>query len=265
LKFGKNMFRIGMVREPCDYYFSEYKWRFEGNGWLHMHLSQEAAKAGEDYELKFYGTEGNQKQFKDWLYHISGVAKPGEKSKNHGSGVVKPTSTDDRCGLFSMRIWLQNINGNVTKQINDDYSAYETCSFMDDISTQTFQEHTPIGHCPCPLGDCAGTSAAKYHKQCASELATTDDFNQYDCWIRTDHASDDLRECMELYKKRGGTANLPDKLEAANTAPADFTCDSMFDAETEQLVMGIDGTLSKKFGYTGCCKPHPSKDMFFPK
>jgi len=275
LRNDKNLFRIGLVREPCDYYLSEYKWRYEGNGWLHMHLGHESKAEGEEYEQRFYSKKGDPDQFKDWLYHISGVARPGEEKPD------RPTSTVDRCGLLSMRMWLQNINGKAAALINEEYGqallldpknktykAHDTCAFMDEIAHRLGEklEHSV---CPCPLGDCARGAADKYHRICAKEVVSTNKLDNYDCWIRTDHTSEDMQECMEKFKERGGTVNMPplDQLDTihGNSNPADFTCSDMYDAESSKLVMSLDGGLMKKFGYKGCCKPHPSKAMVFPR
>lgn len=232
LQGDAQFFRIGAVREPCDYYVSEYFWGIAGRGWLMHQLKREGL-----YE-SFY--DGSKAAFKKWLYYISGL-------KSNATLL-----SSDRCGLLSMRVWSQDFNANAVREINDAYRST-------DASASCASEEED--GCPCPVANCAAAASADHHDHCTKGF-TDSNLGSYDCWIRAEHLDDDMRECMIKYVSRGGVATIaPSSKPTVTNTNGHPSCESMYDAESEGLINLIDGKLRDAFGYAECCKPHPGDKM----
>ena len=109
-------FRVGLIREPCDYAVSEYMFgrrtNFTDSGLGHMRYSLTGQGFGELYE-------GDEKAgFKRWLRFVHGL---NEHDGKDGRGRLVLERHDDaaqHCGLLSIRFWTQIVDTDAAYKIN---------------------------------------------------------------------------------------------------------------------------------------------------
>merc|ERR1712087_204379 len=110
------------------------------------------------------------------------------------------------------------------------------------------------GHCPCPLGNCAGNAPPEWHEACDRGIQEAD-LGKIDCWVRTEFLKDDIQECMDKFSARGGLIGEPVKLGKAYSSPKHDRkkCMNMFHPKLAKFVYeGIDASFVKRFGYSSC-------------
>ena len=264
--FGPNFFRIGVVREPCDYYVSEFFWGRTGQAKNSLGLMTEHKDGGGSphhtkgwlaYALGargrgalYDGSKPTQDLFLSWLKAVVGSSIT--KEEEGSSGELK-----DRCGLESIRFWTQVVSPSASARINErarQQKGYEGC-----INNPSAAK---AGHaCPCPLGECAHAATSEEHASCTRDIAAFD-LSLFDCWLHLDTVDSDLNNCLIRYQKRGGALQV--KLNATpviNKAPsakamhasARSQCSDMHTNETANLVSQTEASFVSKFGLGQCC------------
>ena len=238
-------FRIGLIREPCDYHASEYLWG-------RRHKLSEAGLG-----LMRYALEG---QGLGYLYETANVAagfKTWLKYTHHQLG---PEATRS-CGVLGARLWTQVVNQKAAAAINNfPLNRSTPCVAKGAYWSRKCPE-------PCPIGDCMFQAPEHLRSACHAEVGAFEDAYPFDCWLRTDRLADDFVECLVKYDSGLGPrleALMRDRNQSkqVNHVEGRMSCAQMHDDETAELVYRLDGDVAKLFGYTaGCCRPHPNSQM----
>lgn len=203
-QFGSDYFRVGVVREPCDYYVSEYFWGRTGRGiteerkpidpgdsfshgagWLAFSLAARGREA-------LYGGDATPGAFASW---VEEVALPAERDAEEA---LSPLGRPPRCGLESIRFWTQVAQPLASERINkaNQSGCENTKSAM--VSGRG---------CPCPLGECAREASNEAHAKCVRDIEDFD-LSKFDCWLRLQTVDEDLELCLRKFRSRGGTTLL---------------------------------------------------------
>jgi len=234
-----DFFKVGVIREPCAYYLSLYRWGISQGGehWLARHLKQQGL--GE----RFYGGGGSKGQFKDFVMFLSGTEDDRLDYYN---------TSEELCGLMSMRLWTQILNPTTMDQINAVYDQSPACN-----------EPFGMKPCPCPLGDFVRLVPAALRAQCHRDIAGPR-LAEFDCWLRTERLQDDFSECMAKFSSRGGLLfkDWHQRALQAHNQMTPVVCEDWYDPELAAFVERRDGALARRFGYSGkCCEQHPHTSM----
>lgn len=238
-------FRIGLIREPCDYHASEYLWgrrfgQLRESGLGFMRYALQAQGLGYLYE-----NPNVQAGFKAWL-----------KLTHHQVG----PSPSPSCGVLGARLWTQLINKTAAATINR-LARPESCVVQGESLHGRWSR---VCDPPCPIGDCMFQSSAQLRSICKEEVANFE-ARPFDCWLRTERLSDDFSECMVKYDPslsiRIESLMKQDHQDPKNQMATRPSCASMYDNDTAKLVYELDGDVAGIFGYTGCCHPHPGSRM----
>ena len=242
VQLGTNHFRIGVVREPCDYYVSEYLWGLTGRaesgvaglgphnettvafdhprGWLAFALAAQGNAA-------LYNSPSSPTAFAAWLEHVT----------RHREG--------ERCGLLSMRLWTQVVRPEALHAINRPGCL------------QTREAQLSGNGCACPLADCAGAASAADHAACRQDLRATNVSALFDCWLRLSNVDADLAACLHQYRQRGGHCfvQAPTSGQKANAYHANphAGCEHFHTLETAAAIERVDGLFTEQFGFDACC------------
>ena len=229
-------FRIGLIREPCSYYASEYFWGRAGRGFFARMLNSTR------YGLKDLYTGSINRSFAEWVRIING----GNKTQ--------------RCGLLSTRLWAQVLAPRVATAIN---SKRPGCDAPGSPWEKTLRMSRGQG-CPCPLADCQFSMSSNDHERCVADIEKHDALQNFDCWLRTEQLGDDFDTCLYRYAARGGVPkHVTSRPTNANFHPS---CASLFDESSnldlQRAVYDAEGQLAQRFGWTsGRCRPHSSTKM----
>lgn len=232
--WGDNTFRIGLIREPCSYYISLYRWGLDaGNGHKLAHHLQNQGLG------EFYAGGGSKSQFKRFLKHVL------------MADVSDGPASDRPCGLLSLRVWAQLLRPEVMKKVNPQHQHGEACA--------------GIAPCPVPLGNFGRFLPAKILGECRRDLGGSR-LAAFDCWLRMEHLEGDFKECMAKLQRRGA-GFLKDWQQRVsdvgfvNKMPP-VSCGDWYDDELAALVESSDGALVRRLGYSGrCCEPPSGASM----
>mmetsp|Transcript_45527 Transcript_45527/g.143227 ORF Transcript_45527/g.143227 Transcript_45527/m.143227 type:complete len:437 (+) Transcript_45527:442-1752(+) len=268
--WSSSYFRIGLIREPCEYHVSEYLWgrrlkNFSLQGLGDMRYALEGQGVGSLYQ-------GDVRSgFKSWLKFITKQDIPNPQLS---------------CGVLGARLWTQIINATAARLINRPVGQLrrepgQRCVATIARPNQTRRhcaicrlnnEHTiQTRSCalPCPLADCMRSAPGDLGSACHAEVSSfRREDRPFDCWLRTDRLQNDFLQCMKLCNSRIATrAESMIQRERNRTVnemirPAGTMCDELHDRETASLVYRLDGAIARQFGYSdGCCRPHPAAGM----
>eukprot|EP00418_Pyrodinium_bahamense_P098801 CAMPEP_0179036434 /NCGR_PEP_ID=MMETSP0796-20121207/13615_1 /TAXON_ID=73915 /ORGANISM="Pyrodinium bahamense, Strain pbaha01" /LENGTH=338 /DNA_ID=CAMNT_0020732719 /DNA_START=72 /DNA_END=1088 /DNA_ORIENTATION=+ len=217
---GPDHFRIGLVREPCEYYVSAFFWGQRKRGWLRNAL------VNKYHKTTLYS---NPSKFAEWA-----------------SFVVGPNATrTGGCGLLSMRYWAALVNPEAAQQINIASGAED-----EDES-------------PCPLRDCGRMAPAETLETCQYETNHTR--VPFDCWLRTDNLLPDLKDCLAKFVQKGGQLKPQwrDMVSGNHVLNANkhLNCTLIVPTKTEAMIRHLERSYYERFGFKGCCQPHPGNTM----
>ena len=221
-------FRIGLIREPCDYHASEYLWG-------RRHKLSEAGLG-----LMRYALEG---QGLGYLYETTNVAagfKTWLKYTHHQLG---PEATRS-CGVLGARLWTQVVNQTAAATINNAPLNRSTPCVA---KGAYWSRKCPK---PCPIGDCMFQAPEHLRSACHAEVGAFEDAYPFDCWLRTDRLADDFVECLVKYDSGLGPrleALMRDRNQSKQVNHMDgrMSCAQMHDHETAELVYRLDGGVGQ--------------------
>ena len=245
-------YRIGLIREPCEYHASEYLWG----------RHQQAHDGGPTSSYLGYMRYALRGQGLDNVYETPDVAagfKAWLKLIHHLNGPNAPPT----CGVLGARLWTQVINRTAAATINHaPLNRPKSC-----VAHGRNNSWRKPCDAPCPIGDCMFQASDHLRTTCREEVEAFDDAFPFDCWLRVDRMEDDFVECMSKYDRGGGLGERAKALitnqRQVNHMNGRPSCAQMYyDKEAADLVYALDGGAAKLFGYTGgCCQPHPSSHM----
>jgi len=222
-----SLFRIGLVRSPCDYLLS--MWTFQstmqgsvtGHGtWPHECLA--ASHPDEDVS-KYYAQS-------------PGTVPSTEEDKARFRGWVR-ASAGSHLHYLSYRSYIA---------AHHDPSAFKADPMWDDGQYMA----------------CLGGLPAEDEQRIADKLQAFDLDARYDCLIHTENLNTELRQCMEKYASTIEDAHLRqlllDNMDAASwnqkaNPTKHSTCSDYYDPNTTAFVWGLEGAFARKAGYATCC------------
>merc|ERR1712113_39037 len=101
-----------------------------------------------------------------------------------------------------------------------------------------------LPNCPCPLGDFVAEAPRRAFRVCSAQIRRFD-LAKFDCWIRTDHMSQDVGECFAKFEARGGYLKRDWDPNASSIAESNANahppCEDMYDPRFSDLVNRVDG------------------------
>lgn len=213
-------FRIQVMREPCSYYVS--MWRFQGRyqSSPHPHKLARACLSGNSSEAEYFPWSMREDKAELKVPEHTAAFSRWMHSVHAGANV----------GTLSHRLWC-------TARTN--YST--AIPSWDDGQ----------------LGECSRSLSVDAVREIQNGLADPQQlFGNVHCWVEMSNLNADLAVCLRQFEQaHPGSIDLAflDTLEAKPKHKATWECGSMFDSELEKFVMKMDGPVFRNFGY-GCCK-----------
>eukprot|EP00929_Paragymnodinium_shiwhaense_P038437 TRINITY_DN20301_c0_g1_i1.p1 TRINITY_DN20301_c0_g1~~TRINITY_DN20301_c0_g1_i1.p1 ORF type:complete len:349 (+),score=39.32 TRINITY_DN20301_c0_g1_i1:102-1148(+) len=227
-----DFFRIGNVRNPCDYLLS--MWAFQSSPYGD---STGHGKIPHQCMAKTLSLRGNSEAEPEELY--------GKDMDGH-------FSSDDDIKRF--RQWVRASAGSKVHYLS--YRSYLAAQ------VDPYTSPLPIWDDGQYLG-CLGQLNATEEAHIAETLAAMDLSDRYDCLIHTETLQDDLRSCMMQYAQRVEDTQKREILVKKIAAVTDVmgtsnrgqhgTCEQYFDSDTAAFVWAREGDFASKVGYSKCC------------
>lgn len=223
----KDLFRIGLVRSPCNYLLS--MWAFHST-------VQDDNRYGHAW----------------WAKNCFVETHPGEDvRKYYAQNVSQIPATDDDKARF--RSWVRASAGTRLHYLS--YRSYiaahhDPTAFKNDTAWDDGQ-----------FKACLGSLPQADEERIADALLKFDLHARYDCLLRTEALEKDLYQCLEKYIATIADPSTQTMLRQRfnstvvgreNPTPK-AACSEYFDNETTAFVWELEGTFAKKAGYTTCC------------
>jgi len=215
-------FRIQVMREPCSYYVS--MWRFQGQQHTseHPHKLAKACLSGNTSEADYFPISMRSDKSKLKVPEHSDAFSRWMRSVHAGASV----------GTISHRLWC--------------------------TARKTYSAKIPPWD-DGQLGECSRTLPSETISEIQEGLEDPEQlFANVHCWVDMANLSADLASCLrQFHTAHPGSIDLAfvEQLEAQPKHKATWACDSMFDTDLKQFVMKMDDPVFKRFGYS-CCRPH---------
>lgn len=215
-------FTIGSIRNPCSWYVSYYHYAKKGGS---------ALRAGRSRYNKFvpayyYNSKGaNATLFFEWLQYITGQE-----------------ADQDKIGVMSVNYAQSYVAG------------YKFPCDGEGLQGHKHSRKGRICEVRGHLRNVGDSGFAAY--KAALAIAN---FSVVDCWVHTENATRDFRECLKTYEQQSdekvewALLDHNAKKRIRTNPTTHLPCSEFYNVESERFVRRIDRSIFDLFGFSSCC------------